>query len=262
MKYYGISENLAYEYVNGLAKSAPTDKVYLDEYGSLKMKNLWDKPTDGTIPADLVKSKKVPLPDIEIVSYVDGVKLETRVTIFDEEINIDGNLKIVGVVLNVGSSKTKQGVILCQLATRETDCALILYGFALSDIFQVPEGFGPADLVEAVVMPHITDWYGIQITMLHPQIKQACFQNGAEKHVVHATSKKRKTKYIKRLYINERTLKEATTDAKRVYKCLAWYVCGHYRHYKNGTVQFIQGYWKGVMRDTKQNQDEGRIREV
>ena len=111
-------------------------------------------------------------------------------------------------------------------------------------------------------MPRITDWYGIQIAMLHPQIKRTYFRGGKEKQTVQVTSKKRKTKYIQTQYINERTFKKATADAKRVYKCLAWYVCGHYRHYKNGTVQFIQGYWKGVMRDTKQNQDEGRIREV
>lgn len=256
MQYYGISEDLAYEYVNALAKSAPTDKVYLDEYCYRKLKDLWDKPSANEwIPADLIKLKKVPLPDVEMVSFKDDGKLETRITIFDNEIDIDGDIKIVGTVLAMISS-VKKGPILCQLATRENENSLLLFGYAVADTLK------PKETVEGLIMPELTAWYGIQIAMLHPQIKRAYFRGGKEKQTVQVTSKKRKTKYIQRLYINERTFKEATSDAKRVYKCLAWYVCGHYRHYKNGTVQFIQGYWKGVMRDTKQNQDEGRIREV
>lgn len=264
INYYGISENLSYEYVNALAKSAPTDRVYLDENCQRKLKDLWDKQSEGIwIPSDLVKTKKVPLPDVEIISYCGDHKLESRVTIFDNDVDIDGNLKIVGTVLVSVKLRANNGFILCQLATKETEKPLILYGFAMSDEFcYALNKFGPVDVIEGVVMPCVSDWYGVQIAMLHPQIKRAHFRGGKEKQTVQVTSKKRKTKYIQKLYINERTFKEATADAKRVYKCLAWYVCGHYRHYKNGTVQFIQGYWKGVMRDTKQNQDEGRIRDV
>ena len=43
-------------------------------------------------------------------------------------------------------------------------------------------------------------------------------------------------------------------------KCLCWYVIGHWREYKNGNKIFIQGYWKGALRNAKKNYDDGRER--
>ena len=40
----------------------------------------------------------------------------------------------------------------------------------------------------------------------------------------------------------------------------AWYVIGHYRHYKNGKTGWVNGYWKGALRETKKSFDEGRQR--
>ena len=44
--------------------------------------------------------------------------------------------------------------------------------------------------------------------------------------------------------------------------CPAWYVVEHNRIYKNGKNVWIDGYWKGALRDVKRNLDEGKERRI
>lgn len=235
---------------NVFCNSAPTDRVYLDNKAVQEMFSFWKKPETVTIPSDIFKQKTVPLPDIEFI--VEETQEKVRV-IYNDPVKGKYVTFVGAILINIDGHQ-----IQAELYCKDNNDDLFLEGIT-TDLDIKPNQY---QNLANLIGHRLAVWYGIQITMLHPQVQKSYFRGGKDKQTVQVASKKRKTKYITKLYINERTLKEATADAKRVYKCLAWYVCGHYRHYKNGTVQFIQGYWKGVMRDTKQNQDEGRIREV
>ena len=105
-------------------------------------------------------------------------------------------------------------------------------------------------------------WYGIQIALLHPQIKSV-FQNPSTIAVSPQGTKKkhkrgkRKTVYVKRHVINADDLVRTTAGASVERHTLVWYVIGHWRTYKNsGKKIFIKPYWKGPLRELKQNLDE------
>ena len=109
-------------------------------------------------------------------------------------------------------------------------------------------------------------WYSIQISLLHPQIKNLYkVDDPREKNLKKKKSKqtKRHTKLIRKVYLNEDDIENVINPKKNVnWKTLVWYVCGHFRHYKNGNTIFIQPYWKGALREVKRNLDEGRDREL
>lgn len=106
-------------------------------------------------------------------------------------------------------------------------------------------------------------WYGVQIAMLHPEIKTVFSHPKLRVHEIESSGKKRKrkVKYIRTHYVSISELEAIKKEAVKK-SCPAWYVSGHWRHYKNGNTIFIAPYWKGVMRDFKIRMDEARDREV
>lgn len=111
-------------------------------------------------------------------------------------------------------------------------------------------------------------WYGIQIALLHPQLK-LLFQKPVREKIYTRKGKgrdrKRVVKYVRKHYITPEDIDEALyghghRDFER--KTMAWYVIGHWRQYKNGTRKFINGYWKGPLREMKRNLDGGRVRQL
>ena len=103
-------------------------------------------------------------------------------------------------------------------------------------------------------------WYCIQLALLHPVIKEVFSKpriikleescGGGERR------RKRSAKYIKRHVITVDKIdavinEESSRTINR--KCLAWYVIGHWRHYKDGREIFIQPYWKGALRELRRN---------
>ena len=108
-------------------------------------------------------------------------------------------------------------------------------------------------------------WYKIQIALLHPTIKEIFNVSGMEteshKKPSNKNYKKGKkvTKYIKQRVINLNKISDNNREYKRI--CLAWYVIGHYRQYKNGKRIFIKPYWKGELRDVK-TEYEKRTRKI
>lgn len=120
------------------------------------------------------------------------------------------------------------------------------------------------------VATHIfAHWYALQIMMLNPVIKERLFEKD-RKEKLHVssdyilgseinTSKKRKAKYVKYKRITNTIIHSDILRKKHV---LCWYVIGHYRHYKNGTKSWVNGYWKGPLRELQKNLDDGRERLV
>ena len=114
----------------------------------------------------------------------------------------------------------------------------------------------------------LTNYIGIQMALLHPEIKDvfsvkttAVGDNGrllSKK----ATKRQRVARYVKVRTINQNKLHEVQNKRQFTRKCQAWFVLGHWRQYKDGHRTFIQGYWKGPLREYKRNFDNVRIREV
>lgn len=102
-------------------------------------------------------------------------------------------------------------------------------------------------------------FYVIQVAMLHPITKQLFRKPSlypVKSSGMNSSSKKKRiTRYVKKYYINPLEVDSVTnreSGISKTYSCLAWYVCGHWRTYKNGSKVFIQPYWKGAMRNERQ----------
>lgn len=103
-------------------------------------------------------------------------------------------------------------------------------------------------------------WYGIQISLLNPVIKEGFHR---ETQLVEKptptpnkkNSKKPPIRYKKVVYLTDEFI-ESDERIKKIFtrKTQCWYVTGHWRNQatKDGHRKiFIQGYWKGISRDTK-----------
>ena len=107
-------------------------------------------------------------------------------------------------------------------------------------------------------------WYAIQILLLHPRAEiiknksQIIPTTRISDNSMRKSMNRRKVRYIKRYLLCTDDLNNVLNgDAKKQINrhCLSWYVIGHYRQYKNGHRVFIQGYWKGELRELKRNLD-------
>lgn len=115
-------------------------------------------------------------------------------------------------------------------------------------------------------------WYGIQLALLHPRVKEVCNAKHTttinlpkSMSVAHKKKgKSRKTiKYIKRLEINTSSITDILRGKREYSKHTPYfYVSGHLRHYKNGKTIWIDGYWKGELRELKQKEKVVRNREI
>ena len=110
-----------------------------------------------------------------------------------------------------------------------------------------------------IVSDYIPVWYGIQIGLLNPSIKKVFEEHTNPKHAIVETTKDRKGKtktkirYVKKIVITDDVFEECI-EHSYIRTKLCWYVTGHWRNQatKDGHKRiFIQGYWKGVARDTK-----------
>lgn len=181
-----------------------------------------------------------------------GIHNMNEVHIFDElglgHVTIPGSGP-KGVELNnptVFINKSADEVIIDGLNSRRS---IKLDGWSLVD-----------DLYDALKI-----WYSTQICLLHPVVKEV-FTKGKNKTIVQPqkpVKKGKKKKPTKIKYVKIHTLKsddfdeffnkpDNTTDRNYNRTALIWYVTGHWRTYKNtGKRVFIEGYWKGALRDTK-----------
>ena len=103
-------------------------------------------------------------------------------------------------------------------------------------------------------------WYGIQVCLLNPVIKELFNKECVDvpkstKNTNTRNKKKPPIKYIKKLVIDDDLINK-DENVKNILnrKTKIWYVTGHWRNQatKYGHKQiFIQGYWKGILRDIK-----------
>lgn len=101
----------------------------------------------------------------------------------------------------------------------------------------------------------LTIFYVITIALLNPTIKEVFEKNSGPMPVETGKStgknKRAKIRYIRRHMIQMVDVNDALAKRGFVRKAMIWYVTGHWREYQDGKRIFIQGYWKGALRNMK-----------
>jgi hypothetical protein len=125
----------------------------------------------------------------------------------------------------------------------------------------------PYSDISNMISEYLLTWYGIQLSLLHPELKEM-FNHGRP-FSIHGSFTKRgskRVKYIRKHIITVDNIEERVRAAEEYAGITrhtdAWYVIGHWRTYKSGKKVFIKGYWKGPNRDQKETPEELREREV
>lgn len=290
------------EYYEGIVKfckmSHPSDRVCLDSKMDDKLYEVWKNRSvipEGTpygsagkygIPADIIFANTIPIKDCEI--WVDerdqleeGMLCKYRVVIFE---SLKHMLPLVKKFEEEGVCEKSEpflvGATIIDLPKFQLYLPIFVqYGvdFTLLGAPFIYKNGKCESAVSALRTPMVHEyfgsmgnqflltWYSIQISLLHPRIKEGYrVENPSVKNAKKKKSKqtKRRTKLIRKLYLDEAVLDRETAKEGINRKTLVWYVCGHFRHYKNGRIIFIQPYWKGALRAVKRNLDSGRDREI
>lgn len=113
-------------------------------------------------------------------------------------------------------------------------------------------------------------FYVIECALLNPVIrcvydehsnKVPINPNNHSKKFKKSKNQRAHIKYVKRVKIESmKPIDEAFEKRGFIRKTMVWYVTGHWRNYRSGKRIFIQGYWKGALRDAKTG--ESRDREI
>lgn len=261
--------------------SKPCDIIHLTKEGVDTLTELWVSSRSDCVvgegylvPSDLFFAGTIPLTDCTIRIAGDreiGEKesMIYRVVIFDNysEILADtpqGEEATVGLAIVMYEIKDV-GEIIAPIKVK--------YGFSfmLSDdkLYwrkvnkmqreRMSGRFGIEDILPINAMA-IRAWYGVQIALLHPVIKEV-FRTPRTTPLKQPRKSKKRTKtkakvrYIKNHTINTGELNDLLyrESQSRGFnrKTLVWYVIGHWRKQRTGKTIFIKPYWKGALRATK-----------
>lgn len=266
-----------------ISKSNPSDLIYLSRQEDLFLIDLWE-PSDRkniTIPSDLFFAKTIPLRDcvitVDETHEPNGMICKYRVIIFDGyDALVDRAIAeksdspiIVGAVIQYQGNEMTPFYLPITIVRGVDFCLGNGTGWLKESAKQKAEEIFTNSFASAMMISFLETWYGIQIALLHPAVKDV-FSNPQrtvlENNNTAHKKKKRKAKYIKKHYLtleNLESVSQSKDQRKINRKCLAWYVIGHWRTYKNGNKVFIMPYWKGALRDLKKNSaGDDREREI
>lgn len=237
--------------------TSPSDRISIGEKEVDFLIRLWCDSKIEEIPSDIFFANTIPLKDC-VLDFEDG---SLRVTVFEQQI------------ANLHEAKEDQAIPVGAISGGGTTIPIVavkgfnnvMYagvGWERDSIRQSMEYWDADDEnLEYAFLFHLGVWYGIQIALLHPTLKEVFkspqrtpYEGGNSPNKHHH---KRKVKYIRKHYITldklEKALETQNEGRKINRKCLAWYVIGHWRTYKSGKMVFIQPHWRGVLRDLKRN---------
>lgn len=271
---------------------SPTDEICVSENILLKLATFWQKSDDNCmyVPADIFWADTIPIHDCIIRNPHNGSLLKERneqsvdycrITIFDNPEMAKGHA-CGSVILSYNSGNvffTTFGLGDPDEDAEAADKIIISHSVGLlkSEDFRFKRAFyknpylfkSNADGLFDTMFAYLRVWYGIQVGLLNPSVEHVFKDNTDPKHPVVETKKDRKGKtktkirYVRRLVITDDVFEECL-DRSYIRTKLCWYVTGHWRNQATKTGHkkiFIQGYWKGVARDTK-HVEEPREREM
>ena len=266
------AEDLA-DIQNRIAGSHPNDVIHLTHEEDDEIMGLWQHGRDNShgisVPSDIFFADTVPLKDCKIVvderGLPDGQLCEYRVVIFDyrdEMEQADFNTPIpIGTLLV--PYRTGQ-IVIPFCAVRGVDSLLSgsigFIGFPRGSEERSQKYYSQQEILN-MTSSLLSTWYGIQIALLHPQVRKVFRTphiSTAEKKTSPNRPQKRKVRYVKTYVLNKDELVNAIYGEQHTVnrRALVWYVIGHWRTYTSGKKVFIQPYWKGALRDIKQNAEE------
>lgn len=275
VKFLNRSENEALW--QDIRRSRPDDRICLKRADDEALCELWMKGCSvpkGRIPSDIFFGGRIPMMDCEIVvdetDEPNGLVCSYRVVIFpdyreriesagDEPVDVGALLIDLNGYTFIFPFSVCKGVdtIMIEKTGHHNVPAEIL-----NSCRRQWKQMGMIDLV----YEHMTTWYGIQVALLHPTVKDV-FRNPRTEPVYAAYGKKgnhrRFVRYIRKHVINADDIHKAQYGSDREFErhTLVWYVIGHWRHYGDGKTVFIQPYWKGALREFRMSLD-GRDREI
>lgn len=265
------------EFAGYLSRTYPTDHIHLGTEDLNALDALWRNEngvTNKTIPADLFFSGNVALCDCKIIKDEPDVSsFAYRVTVFPDYQERIKKAKGQAVCVAVVSREITNGAgyFILILVKKGVDCLAIgpLGNLNVNTFGLLREAWGDRSLSHFAGTAYwfLSCWYGIQIALLHPivkdvfahPIKERAYSDEPNK----GGGKRRVVRYVKKHVVNaEEIIKRLTSDdGKFTRHTFCWYVIGHWRKYRNGKKIFIQPYWKGALRHLKEDKD-GRDREI
>lgn len=259
-------------------KSKPTDIIVSDEETNMKMADIWCKKEKSGIPSDIFFMNTIPIMDmyIDIKLALDIEKtLRFRIVIYPDYQNLISNNNNPDDPVTIGAiiAYFDYGSIVSTIDILKgydylmSGLELGYKNLSETDRKQIEGHMSVAEL-QSVMCDILAAWYGIQISCLHPTVKEI-FSKGRisvledtitnKRNKTNKNKKKNKIKYVKRHYISIDDINDKLNSSYNR-KSLCWYVTGHWRTYKTGKKVFVKPYWKGILRESKNA--EIREREV
>ena len=237
-----------------------TDVITIDKETEEMLNGLWSAREYDTIPSDLFYANTIPLRNFAIEGRVGRFEFE----IYDEPAEwkipgLDGHVDVfmkMTTTCNIGKFRGYKTVAEIG-GTIGTD-----FADPMSEKFYI-NGKEMKMTLDASMELHkvermiLKTWYGVQIAMLHPVIKEVFARPQTIKERVPKDERKdygqKVYRYVKHHIVNSDELDRKLYGKGEFHRhALIWYVTGHWRNYKNGKTTFVQGYWKGALRETKQ----------
>lgn len=266
-----------------ICKTKPSDMISLKGKDDDALCELWKRGCsnnlvkNGYIPSDLFFAGNIPLLDCAITvderdkDKVNGQVCDYRVVVFEDyrerlkEANGDA-IEVGAVVI----TKNSRSMLIPMMVCEGIDTILIgeigWHNVPAVQRENTKRHVSKQDMA-TMAYAHLVTWYGIQVALLHPTVRDV-FQHPKTERVYNPDTRKggkhkRITRYIKRHIVNAADIKAAVYGPGREFTrhTLVWYVIGHWRHYADGRKVFIQPYWKGALRELKMNLDD-REREI
>lgn len=217
------------------------------------------------VEAGLLISDTVPISDIEIeISGKNVVPIEARIVVYPEFSDHFNEVKgeeafVLALVMTLSAKRDEKQVLVPVFANTTGELVVLGSMYWLVD----KEGrdisshhkLSSEDVVHTLTSECLRWWYFIQTSLTNPPIRDRFASYGyLEARQRKSTGNKKKrnpVKYVKvHIYDPERLGIIKKSESGRTYTCLAWYVIGHWREYKNGRKVFIKPYWKGTMRNS------------
>lgn len=272
------------ELLNRIKQSKLSDLVIMDLLTVAKIGELWQTKNNQYqyASSDILFSNTVPLLDVDIVINCKNIyspnlnSSEFRIMIYSDYNEIiktshsEEPINIGIVIINIGD---EEKILLPIYVKRGYNGFIVtrylgyskLSKYLRENILFKLNGIE----IERYVLSCLNIWYGVQIALLHPVVKDIFNKPSMSvykesKTISNKNNKKKKkvVKYIKKHIITASEIENKLQSSKYNRHTLCWYVIGHWRTYKSGKRVFIKPHWKGLLRENKNYENDIREREI
>ncbi|MBQ6148511.1 MAG: hypothetical protein IJI83_03080 [Oscillospiraceae bacterium] len=275
-----------YDETKSLINTVPDDEIVLPQkdYEMLSeevFQNLLNDKSEFEASCDLMLQNTVPLRHVSIITDYNNKKIRASINLYEDtsdhftdyfkqpedpvkKTSFKGYITIDYITGNITGKSDK--VLISRAIMHDRFDA----GLSLEAVNMINDEASSGAVIEIMLsndneyldllFKHLMNvWYVIQLCMLHPVIKYILPKPKnkvrSEGKTKESDSRRRSVKNVRQIHIkSSHIVSELDMYAQeRGYtrQTMIWYVKGHYRHYDNGSARFINGYWKGPLRDLR-----------